>query len=305
MRPTFADPKTDFVFKRIFGTETHKSLLISLLNDLLARDPAHRITDLTYLPAELKPPVPELKASIVDVKCQDASGTLFVVEMQVLNVEGFEKRVVYNGSKAYVRQLETGDKYSELHDVIGISICDFQLWPDRAGEAKVPLVSRWRMKEEQSGRVGLSQVQYVFVELPKFAMNAVPKTPVEQWAYFFRHAETLKEIPPLLTEKGPLEALEVAKTSHFTEPEWDAYDRARMAEQDARGALSLAQRLARAEGRTEGELIALRRTLSRILRKRFSTESDARVDACDEQETLERWIERAMTATDVEDVFRS
>lgn len=110
MRPVFADPKTDFVFKRLFGTEEHKDLTIALLNALLGLEGERRIVDLTFLREEERPRVAEMKLSIVDVKCCDAGGTRYVVEMQVLNVEGFEKRVVYNASKAYVNQLGAGSE---------------------------------------------------------------------------------------------------------------------------------------------------------------------------------------------------
>src|SRR6188474_1590369 len=149
-RPVFADPKTDFVFQRIFGSEDHKSALIGFLNDVLELDEAHRITEVTFLPPEQRPRVSELKYSIVDVKCVDARGTTYVVEMQVLNVEAFEKRVVYNVSKAYTNQLGASLPYPELDDVIGISICDFELWP-RKEEPHVPMLSRWRMQEQHSG----------------------------------------------------------------------------------------------------------------------------------------------------------
>ena len=69
----------------------------------------HQIVDLKYLSSEQHVPVEELKLSLVDVKCFDERGRHYVVEMQVLNVEGFEKRVVYNTSKAYVTQLRTGE----------------------------------------------------------------------------------------------------------------------------------------------------------------------------------------------------
>src|SRR5258706_10134862 len=128
-RPVFADPKTDFVFQRIFGSEAHKPALLGFLNDVLALDGSHRIASVTFLPPEQRPKVSELKYSIVDVKCVDERGTTYVVEMQVLNVEAFEKRVVYNVAKAYTSQLDVGQGYPELDDVIGISICDFQLWP--------------------------------------------------------------------------------------------------------------------------------------------------------------------------------
>ena len=99
-RPVFADPKTDFVFQRIFGSEDHKPVLLGFLNDLLELDDAHRIQSVSLLPPEQRPKVSELKYSIVDVKCVDVRGTTYVVEMQVLNVEAFEKRVMYNVAKA-------------------------------------------------------------------------------------------------------------------------------------------------------------------------------------------------------------
>jgi len=106
-------------FQDDFGTEAHKPLLIALLNDLLELDEAHRIAQVELLTPEQRPKVGELKYSIVDVKCIDARGTTYVVEMQVLNVEAFEKRVVYNVAKAYTSQLKVGDPYPDLNDVIG------------------------------------------------------------------------------------------------------------------------------------------------------------------------------------------
>ena len=111
MRPVFADLKTDFVFKKVFGSEAHKDVLIALINALLELSGERAVQAVTFLREEERPKVEELKFSIVDVKCRDARGTVFVVEMQVLNVEGFEKRVVYNASKAYVGQLSAGDAY--------------------------------------------------------------------------------------------------------------------------------------------------------------------------------------------------
>ena len=93
------------------------------------------MVEVELLPPEQRPKVSELKNSIVDVKCRDARGVTYVVEMQVLNVEGFEKRVVYNVTKAYVAQLGQGHEYPELHDVIGVTICDFELWPPKGAEA--------------------------------------------------------------------------------------------------------------------------------------------------------------------------
>ena len=89
MLPVFADPKTDVVFKRIFGDEARKPLLIALLNDLLELTGTRRIQSVQHFSLEQHVTLPRSKLSIVDVKCTTASGRRFVVEMQVLPVDGF------------------------------------------------------------------------------------------------------------------------------------------------------------------------------------------------------------------------
>jgi predicted transposase/invertase (TIGR01784 family) len=241
-RPVFADPKTDFVFKRIFGSEA-------------------RIVDVTFLSPEQRPKVSELKHSIVDVKCIDARGTHYVVEMQVLNVEGFEKRVVYNVAKAYTNQLEAGSAYPELDDVIGISICDFELWPHREG-VEIPMLSHWRMQERHSGTVGLPELQLVFLELPKYSGSSEPESVVDKWAYFFREAQSLEVIPPVLQHPPLVEALEAARTARFSLAEWDAYIAAGMAIQNERGAMSLAHRKGIEQGIEQGRAQELRTSIA-------------------------------------------
>lgn len=264
-RPVFADPKTDFVFQRIFGSEEHKKALLGLINDLLDLDEAHRVKEVMFLPPELRPKVSELKYSIVDVRCTDVRGIQYVVEMQVLNVEAFEKRVVYNVAKTYTNQLGGGEDYPSLNDVIGISICDFELFPRKEG-SKVPMRSRFRMQEQQSGELGLSSLQFVFLELPKYEKKGRPQTRVEKWAYFFREADNLDVIPDELTEESFKEALEAARTAKFSAAEWDAYIAAGMAIQNERGALSLAHKQGKAEGRAEGKAEGLQEGLRQAIR---------------------------------------
>jgi predicted transposase/invertase (TIGR01784 family) len=255
-----------------------------------------------------------MKFSIVDVKCTDLRGTTYVVEMQVLNVEGFEKRVIYNASKAYVSQLDGGEDYPKLNDVVAVSICDFRLWPAEEGVVEVPLLSRWRMQEQHNGRKGLGQVQYVFLELPKLARDREPETNQEKWAYFFRETGKLRDVPKALSEGGVRKALEAARTAGFTAAEWDAYDRAKMAEQDARGALTKAQNEGRAEGRAEGlaegeargELAAARRMLRLAVSIRgweLSPEQEAQIEGCTETSQLEVWLKQAMEAGSAEEIF--
>ncbi len=245
--PTFADPKTDFAFKRIFGSEEHKDVLLGFLNGILDLDGPHRISSVELLPPEQRPVVAELKLSIVDVKCTDARGVTYVVEMQVLQVEGFEKRVVYNVAKAYVNQIARGELYPDLNDVVGITICDFELWPERGGQ-KIPMLSRWRMTEQHSGAESLGQIRLVFLELPKYDKTHPPRTVVEKWAYFFREADNLDVVPEALSEHPFVDALDAARTAGFTAAEWDAYILAGIALQNERGALALAERRGREAG---------------------------------------------------------
>lgn len=251
MRSIYADPKTDFGFKRLFGTEANKDLLIALLNDLLETSGKGKIIDVVHLREEQRPQIAEMKFSAVDVKCQEKSGRTFVVEMQVLNVAGFEKRVVYNSSKAYVSQLDVGAQYSELNDVIAVTICDFVLWPAKKGKPDVPLLSRWRMKEK-GGRNGLSQIQYVFVELPKLSRESVPKNAVEEWVWLFRNAASLEAPPKSLHGAGPKRALLASQTAAFSKAEREAYERALIAQQDAKNAYILASTQGKAQGLMEG-----------------------------------------------------
>jgi predicted transposase/invertase (TIGR01784 family) len=251
-RPLFADPKTDFAFKRILGSEDHKDVLVAFLNTMLDLDEPHRVVGVELLPPEQRPPVAELKLSIVDVKCTDARGVTYVVEMQVLQVEGFEKRVVYNVAKAYVNQIARGDGYPHLNDVVGITICDFVLWPDTEAR-RLPMLSRWRMTEQATGAKELGQIQLVFLELPKYDATRPPRTMVEKWAYFFREADNLTVVPEVLAEHPFIDALDAARTAAFTAAEWEAYILAGIAIQNERGALAVAERRGREEGLREGE----------------------------------------------------
>jgi predicted transposase/invertase (TIGR01784 family) len=299
MRPTpvFGDPKTDFIFQRIFGSDDHKTALLGFLNDILQLDEAHRITSVALLPPEQRPRISELKYSIVDVKCVDTHGTAYVVEMQVLNVEAFDKRVVYNVAKAYTNQLGASFAYPELDDVIGISICDFELWP-RKEAPHVPMLSRWRMQEQTSGVTGLPHLQFVFLELPKYASGHDPKTEVEKWAYFFREAGNLMAIPEALREPPILDALEGARTAHFNRQEWDAYIAAGTAIQNERGALTVARR----EGVNEGAATAV----LTVLRVRGIAVPDAtrtRILAENDPKRLQRWLEKAIVAASAGEVI--
>lgn len=287
MRAVFADPKTDLIFKKIFGTHEHKHLLIDLLNALLELDEAHRLADIEYLSPEQLPPRHDLKLSVLDVKCVDVRGTRYVVEMQVIQVEGFQKRIVYNACKAYSSQLGKGEDYPQLNDVIALTVCNFILWPDRqdgGGPYRVPMLSRWRIQEQHGGERGLPEMQYVFLELPKYPAGKSPETTIEKWAWLFREAPNLQRIPDVLAEKPYVEALDVARRNNLSEDEETEYERAKMAEQDFRGGLSFAEKRGREEGRQEGLRQGLIETIDDLcvmLSIELTPERRATLDALD------------------------
>jgi predicted transposase/invertase (TIGR01784 family) len=113
----YLDPKNDLTFKKIFGTHPH--LVMSLLNSLLPIEVP--IVSVEYLPAELVPQIPSMKNSIVDVKCTDQNGRIFIVEMQMLWTQGFKQRVVFNASKSYVKQIGKGVDYGSLKPVYALT----------------------------------------------------------------------------------------------------------------------------------------------------------------------------------------
>ena len=331
MKPVFADPKTDVIFKKVFGQKAHKNLLVELLNSLLELDPAHKIVDVEYLMPEQLPPRNDLKLSILDVKCTDARGTHYVVEMQVIEVEGFQKRVVYNACKAYVTQLGVGDNYPQLNDVIAVTLCDFELWPQRhdgSSSWRVPMLSHWQLQEQHGGERGLGEVQYVFLELPKYQAGKKPRSTVDKWAYFFREAPSLARIPDELAEAPYAQALEVARAANLTEAEWNEYEREKMAEQDFRGGLSLAEQRGLERGRQEGEerglvkgrqegeerglvkgqVLALAQAVLTVLSARQLQVNEslrAQILAATDPATLSRWLARASTIASAEELFLS
>jgi predicted transposase/invertase (TIGR01784 family) len=118
----YLDPKNDLTFKKVFGQHPH--LLKSFLNALLPLEPDAQIVNLEYLPSELVPEIPEVRNSIVDVRCIDQKKRHFIVEMQMLWTDSFMNRVLFNASKAYVKQLKTGQEYHLLQPVYSLNLVD-------------------------------------------------------------------------------------------------------------------------------------------------------------------------------------
>ncbi len=187
----FINPKTDFAFKKIFGSDRSKTILTSFLNALLYQEQPV-IVDLEILDPYLAPKIQGMKDTFVDVRARLQGGRTVIIEMQVLNVEGFEKRVLYNAAKAYSTQLLVGESYHELHAVVALTIADFVMFPECAElQSAYVLKEKTRLTDYPEG-----DLELVFVELPKFTKSLAELATVkDKWLYFLRNAPDLQVIP--------------------------------------------------------------------------------------------------------------
>ena len=216
----YLNPRADLTFKRIFGE--HPDLVISLLNALLPLKAGEEIREIEYLPSEMVPDNPLRKFSIVDVRCCDVKGRQFLVEMQMLWSPEFRQRVLFNASKAYVRQLDTGEGYGLLQPVYSLNLVNEVFEPELQG-----YYHHYAMVHvEHTDRI-IEGLQLIFVELPKFT----PHTYAEKrmhilWLRFLTEInETTRTIPEELLEAPEIKkALTVLEESAFTDAELAGYE---------------------------------------------------------------------------------
>ena len=166
----FLDPKNDVAFRRIFGSEKNKDILIHFVNDILELKNGNKIREVTFLPTIQDPEIASKKQSIVDVLCKDENGVQIIVEMQVSPQEGFEKRAQYYAAKAYSRQLNRGkaegSRYIDLKSVIFIAISDSIVFKN-----KKSYKSNHVILDKESFSRDLRDFSFTFIELPKFEIT--------------------------------------------------------------------------------------------------------------------------------------
>ncbi len=186
----FLDARNDIAFRRIFGTEKNKDILIHFPNDILGLTDDNKIKDVSFLSPIQDPVIASQKQSIVDVLCVDSTGIKTIIEMQVAKTTGFEKRAQYYAAKAYSSQADQGDNYHNLKEIIFIAVADCIIFPDKA-EYK----SNHVILDQNSFEHDLKDFYFVFIELPKFTKTKEDQLEniVEKWCYFFRYAAETNE----------------------------------------------------------------------------------------------------------------
>jgi len=217
----YLDPKNDLTFKKVFGQHPH--LLRSFLNALLPLPEGSQIESLEYLPAELVPEIPVIKQSIVDVRCIDNNGRQFIVEMQMHWTTAFMQRVLFNASKAYVRQLDRSYEYKALQPVYALSLVNDIFEP-----GKEAYYHHYQIVNIEDTGKKLEGLEFVFVELPKFKASSITEKKLHLlWLRFMTEIdENIAEAPAeFLENKEIMEAMENLHVSGFTKAELETYDK--------------------------------------------------------------------------------
>jgi len=243
----FADPKNDLAFKKIFGNEKHKNILISFLNAVLDFTGDKEIVDVELVNPYQVPKIPELKETILDIKAKNKKGESFIVEMQKKDVGDFTKRSLYYTSKAYVSQLDKGKDYSKLKKVYFIGILNFNIFENKN------YISRHLIINQETNLQDLKDFEFTFIELPKFdkklnELNSV----LDKWIYFIKNAENLEMIPKEFKNQEFKEAFEIAKQTAWNKDELEVYEYIALKEADEINALRTAERKGLEKGLQKG-----------------------------------------------------
>ena len=231
----FISPKTDFAFKKIFGSTDSQDILISFLNALIyGGEPI--IQDLQIIDPYSAGIVSGQKDSYLDVKARITDNKTVIIEMQVLNVEAFEKRVIYNLAKTYANQLKIREGYPRLQPVIALTITDFKMFKEQPD-----VISHFVFKEkEKLFDYPHLQLEMFFVELPKFNKELDELTTLtEKWIYFMKNTPDLEAIPATMETVPELEkAFRIANQANLSLEELQNMEAQEMALEEERGVIT-------------------------------------------------------------------
>ena len=238
----FADIKNDIAFRKIFGNENKKEILISFLNAVLKLEGKKQINWVAILNPYQLPIVLGAKSTILDVKAKDKSGNEYIVEMQVGGTPltdkiGFAKRVVYYSAKSYSSQLDVGENYYQLKPTIFIGILNFEFLESENYLSR-HLIGRHSALDAETQEHKLKDLDFNFIELPKFNKKEealqmlVENRSADQWVYFIKNAENLTVIPSNLDDEGLKSAYTEADRHTWKKEDLEAYEYSRMRETD-------------------------------------------------------------------------
>lgn len=243
----YINPLTDFGFKKLFGTELNKDLLIDFLNQIL---PDRKIKDLSYASGE-KQGLTELdRKAIFDLYCIGNNGERFIVEMQKAKQNYFKDRTVFYASFPIQEQGKKNKWNYQLDPVYSIGILDF-IFDDHKNDKELLHVVELK---NQRCEVFYDKLKFVYLELPKFKKKeAELETHFDKWMYVFTHLSQLQNRPQKLQERVFAKLFEAAEIAKFTPKEREAYEESLKYYRDIKNVVDTSREEGRLEGREEGK----------------------------------------------------
>ena len=252
----FISPQNDFAFKRIFGSNEHKGVLISFLNAVLDLKHERQIVQVELADPYQVPRLPHLKDTLLDVNAIDQCGREFVVEMQVEHQRYFHKRALYYNSKAYTNQLPRGTDYDKLNKVYFIGVLNF------SALAGTDYLSRHLILDKDTNEQFFNDFEFCLIELPKFTKHESDlRDVVDKWLFFLKYLGSEegkdKNFEHIFSDEPPiLEALDTARFHSMSAREVRLYeyreDRRRVEVENLRTAILDGHEAGHAKGHAKG-----------------------------------------------------
>ncbi len=246
------NPRVDFVFKKIFGSEENKDILMSFINSVVSAE--DQVVDLTLRNPFSSKSYLQGKLVILDIRAVDVSGRHYNIEMQITDQLHYEKRALYYWSDMYAKQLNEGATYSELKKTIGIHVLNFNLMDE------TDFHNRYYVTNHASQKRAFQDLELHTIELGKFEreMGEV-RTTLERWAAFLTKAYTLKESQSSETMQDPevQKAMRVLETLSLDDDERVVYDGQLRWLRDEDAGLEKSFYEGKIEGHLEGKLEGL------------------------------------------------
>ena len=276
--PKFINPFTDFGFKKIFGEEANKDLLISFLNELLKAE-GEVIKQLTFNKNERLAQSSVDRKVIYDLFCENEKGEKFIVEMQKAKQEFFKDRMIYYSSFVINEQGQKGtDKEKrkwnyELKAVYVVAILDFLLDDSPEGKRK-PLLSRNKIMDIERHEVFYDKLSFITIEIEKFDKNIDDlETNFDKWLYVLKNLEKFERIPNKLKDKIFKKLFQIAEYANLSKTERMQYEESLSYYRDLSAVVETAQK----EGRQKAEKKLLKLVIEKdkqLLQERQKAEQE-------------------------------
>ena len=247
LQDKYVNPLTDFGFKKLFGTEPNKALLIDLLNQVLPE--RHQITELTYAKNEQLGSGELDRKAIFDLYCIGKNGERFIVEIQKVKQNFFKDRSIYYASFPIQEQAKKGEWDYKLEPVYTVGILDF-IFDEHKSDSE--LLHTVELKNQRC-EVFYDKLKFIYIELPKFQKTeAELVTHFDKWLYVFRHLANLQNRPKALQEKIFDRLFEAAEIAKFSPKDREVYEGSLKYYRDLNNILNTAKQEAMTTGREEG-----------------------------------------------------